>query len=160
MKNLTVKSVPPWHILGISRTPLKTIGNPCISNAQPWCGTVRTTGAIKASPETLQLSQNHQNPLATVSFCRLRDAEDLTSTQGLHLERAVHQKRVKDAYWNSCEDHWKTQCFWRLLQKRAQSQLRTTRCEQTQVRMWRQQKMSRPGSATLYLGMLYDSVIR
>ena len=57
--------------------------------------------------EILRLSENHQNPLATVTFWRPRDPEDLRRTQGLHHERVVHQKRIKGAYWNSRQNHWK-----------------------------------------------------
>ena len=41
-------------------TPLKTIGNPCISSAQTCCGTVRAKDALGAIPDIGWLSENLQ----------------------------------------------------------------------------------------------------
>ena len=102
VRNLTVKSMLPWRLPGISWPPLETIGIHCISSAQPWGGSMRTTRAIEASAEILRLSGKRRKPLATVTFRRSRDAEDLRRTQMMHRQRAVHQKLAKVTYWNPC----------------------------------------------------------
>ena len=104
MRNLTVECMLslPWRLPGISWTPLKTIGIHCISSAQPWGGSMRTTRAIEASAEILRLSGKRRKPLTAVTFRRSRDAEDLRRTQMMHRQRAVDQKLAKAAYWNPC----------------------------------------------------------
>ena len=131
MINLTVEWMLPWRLLGISWTTLKTIGIPCISSAQPWGGSMRTTRAIEASAEILRVSGKRRKPLAAVTFRRSRDAEDLRRTQMIHRHRVVDQQSAKAAYWNPCRKHCKSLRFWRLLQKQVQPQLRTTRCEES-----------------------------
>ena len=87
MGNRTVEWMLPWRLPGISWIPLKTIGNLCISSAQPWGGSMRTMRAIEASAEILWLSGKRRKPLAAVTFRRSRDAEDLRRTQMMHRQR-------------------------------------------------------------------------
>ena len=54
--------------------PFEIVGIPCISNAQPWRGTVRARGTLEASPKILWLLGNRQKPLAAVTFLRSRAA--------------------------------------------------------------------------------------
>ena len=102
MRDMAAECMLPWRLPGISWTPLKTIGIPCISSAQPWAGPARTTRVIEASAEILWLSGKRRKPLAAVTFRRSRDAEDLRRTRMKQRQKAVHQKLAKDAYWNPC----------------------------------------------------------
>ena len=106
MRNLAVECMLPWRLPGISWTPLETIGIQCISSAQPWGGSMRTTRAIEASAGILCFPAKRRKPWATVTFRRSRDAEDLRRSQMIHRQRAVHQKLAKATYWNPCRKPW------------------------------------------------------
>ena len=65
---------------------------------------MRAKGTLEASPEILRLRENHQKPLATVTFHvpeLIKDLEDIFSLVRLWFElRAMHTETL--------QNHWKT----------------------------------------------------